>query len=168
MRAAYPDMPELSLNSSVNGVTRLAQEQRDFVWIRVWLNLETVIQGPLVPVRHASYVESIDNGGLAQGIAQALFEEIVYNESGQLITGSLMDYAVPVAEYLPSFETDRTETRTPVNELGAKGIGELATIGSAPAVVNAVMDALSPLGIRHLDMPLRPERIWQAIQAART
>ncbi|MGH2459905.1 MAG: molybdopterin cofactor-binding domain-containing protein [Chloroflexota bacterium] len=100
-------------------------------------------------------------------IAQALFEEECYDEEGQLITGSLMDYPVPIAENLPSFETARTETLTPVNPLGAKGVGELATMGSAPAVVNAVMDALSPLGIRHVDMPLRPERIWRAIQAAR-
>ncbi len=111
-------------------------------------------------------VEGQVHGGLAQGIAQALWEEVVYDESGQLLTGSLMDYAVPVAEGLPSFETDRTETPTPINPLGAKGIGELATIGSAPAVVNAVMDALSPFGIRHLDMPLRPERVWRAIHAA--
>ncbi len=112
-------------------------------------------------------VEGQVHGGLAQGIAQALWEEVSYDASGQLITGSLMDYAVPIAENLPSFETDRTETPTPLNVLGAKGIGELATIGSAPAVVNAVMDALSPLGIRHLDMPLRPERVWKAIQDAR-
>lgn len=112
-------------------------------------------------------VEGQVHGGLAQGIAQALFEEVRYDEDGQLLTGSLLDYAVPVAEYLPSFETARTETPTPVNPLGAKGVGELATMGSAPAVVNAVIDALSPLGIRHLDMPLTPERVWQAIQAVR-
>ena len=107
------------------------------------------------------------HGGLAQGIAQALVEEVSYDDDGQLITGSLLDYAVPIAENLPSFETARTETLTPVNPLGAKGVGELATMGSAPAVVNAVIDALSPLGIRHLDMPLRPERIWRAIHEAR-
>jgi carbon-monoxide dehydrogenase large subunit len=111
-------------------------------------------------------VEGQVHGGLAQGIAQALWEEIVYDESGQLITGSLMDYAVPVAENLPSFETDRTVTTTPLNPLGAKGIGELATIGSAPTIVNAVMDALEPFGIRHLDMPLRPEKVWRAIRGA--
>jgi carbon-monoxide dehydrogenase large subunit len=111
-------------------------------------------------------VEGQVHGGLAQGIAQALWEEIVYDEAGQLITGSLMDYAVPVAEVLPLFETDRTVTTTPLNPLGAKGIGELATIGSAPTIVNAVVDALSPFGIRHLDMPLRPERVWRAIRAA--
>ncbi|HEX5501256.1 MAG TPA: xanthine dehydrogenase family protein molybdopterin-binding subunit [Thermomicrobiales bacterium] len=107
------------------------------------------------------------HGGLAQGIGQALWEEIVYDESGQLVTGSLMDYAVPKAEFLPWFENDRTETPSPRNPLGAKGIGELATIGSTPAVVNAVVDALSPLGVRHLDMPLKPERLWRIIQEAR-
>src|SRR5579875_388523 len=112
-------------------------------------------------------VEGQVHGGLTQGIAQALWEQVVYDESGQLITGTLMDYPVPVAEWLPSYETHRTETLTPLNPLGAKGIGELATIGSAPCVVNAVMDALSPFGIRHLDMPLTPERVWSAIRAAK-
>ncbi len=102
-------------------------------------------------------------GGLAQGIAQALLEELVYGEDGQLQTGSLMDYAVPRADDLPSFVTDQTVTPTPFNPMGAKGIGEAATIGSTPAVVNAVVDALRPSGVRHLDMPLRPERVWRAI-----
>jgi carbon-monoxide dehydrogenase large subunit len=107
------------------------------------------------------------HGGLTQGIAQALYEEIVYDENGQVVTGTLMDYAVPKASYLPMFENDRTETPSPLNPLGAKGIGELATISSTPTIVNAVVDALSPLGITHLDMPLKPQRIWQAIQDAR-
>jgi len=104
------------------------------------------------------------HGGLAQGIAQALLEELVYGEDGQLVTGSLMDYTVPRADDLPSFVTDQTVTPTPFNPMGAKGIGEAATIGSTPAVANAVVDALRPFGVRHLDMPLRPERVWQAIQ----
>jgi carbon-monoxide dehydrogenase large subunit len=107
------------------------------------------------------------HGGLAQGIAQALHEHLVYGEDGQLVTGSLMDYAVPRADDLPSFVTDQTVTPTPVNPMGAKGIGEAATIGSTPATVNAVVDALKPLGVRHLDMPLRPERVWKAIQTAK-
>ena len=107
------------------------------------------------------------HGGLTQGIAQAIYEEIVYDEDGQLITGSLMDYAIPKSEFLPQFENDRTETPSPLNPLGAKGIGELATIGSTPAMVNAVVDALSPFGIVHMDMPMKPERIWMAIEAAR-
>jgi carbon-monoxide dehydrogenase large subunit len=103
------------------------------------------------------------HGGLAQGIAQALWEEIVYDENGQLLTGSLMDYTAPRASMLPSFKTDQTETPTPRNPLGAKGIGEAATIGSTPAIVNAVVDAL---GARHLDMPLRAEKVWRALQDA--
>jgi len=111
-------------------------------------------------------VEGQVHGGLAQGIAQALWEEIEYDEGGQLVTGSLMDYAVPVAEGLPTFELDETVTTTPVNPMGVKGIGELATIGSAPTIVNAVLDALAPFGIKHIDMPLRPEKVWAAIQAS--
>jgi carbon-monoxide dehydrogenase large subunit len=113
-------------------------------------------------------VEGQVHGGLAQGIAQALFEEVVYDGQSQLLTGSLMDYAVPRADQFPHFVTEQTETPTPHNPLGAKGIGEAATIGSTPAVVNAVMDALKPLGVRHLDMPLSPPKIWQAIVAAET
>ncbi|HVC31936.1 MAG TPA: xanthine dehydrogenase family protein molybdopterin-binding subunit [Chloroflexota bacterium] len=102
------------------------------------------------------------HGGIAQGAAQALMEEVVYdNETGQLMTGSLMDYAVPVAEDLPNFELDHTVTPTPVNPLGAKGVGEAGTIGSTPAVANAVVDAL---GVRHADMPFRPERVWKVLR----
>ncbi|MGH7392028.1 MAG: xanthine dehydrogenase family protein molybdopterin-binding subunit [Candidatus Rokuibacteriota bacterium] len=104
------------------------------------------------------------HGGLAQGIAQALLEALVFGEDGQLLTGSLMDYAVPHADDLPSFTLAETVTPTPFNPLGAKGIGEAATIGSTPAVVNAVVDALRSFGITHLDMPLRPERVWRALQ----
>ena len=104
------------------------------------------------------------HGGLAQGIAQALLEELVFGADGQLVTGSLMDYAVPHADDLPSFLTDQTVTPTPHNPMGAKGIGEAATIGSTPAVVNAVVDALRPFGVRHLDMPLRPERVWRVLR----
>ena len=103
------------------------------------------------------------HGGLAQGIAQALWEEVVYSEDGQLLTGSLMDYAVPRAEDLPSFRDSATVTPSPRNPLGAKGIGEAATIGSTPATVNAVVDALrSAAGVKHLDMPLRPSDLRQA------
>ena len=103
------------------------------------------------------------HGGLAQGIAQALVEEIVYGADGQLLTGSLMDYAVPHAGDLPLFTIDQTVTPTPFNPMGAKGIGEAATIGSTPATVNAVVDALKHAGVRHLDMPLRAERVWRAL-----
>jgi carbon-monoxide dehydrogenase large subunit len=107
------------------------------------------------------------HGGIAQGIAQALWESGVYDEDGQLRTSSLMNYAVPKAEFFPPFEVERTETPTDVNPLGVKGAGETGTIASTPAVVNAVVDALMPLGIRHLDMPLTPERVWQAIEQAK-
>ncbi len=107
------------------------------------------------------------HGGLAQGIAQALLEEMVYDADGQLVTGSLMDYAVPHAGDLPMFTTDQTVTTTPFNPMGAKGIGEAATIGSTPATVNAVVDALKHLGVRHLDMPLRAERVWRALHPAK-
>ncbi len=104
------------------------------------------------------------HGGIAQGMAQALFEEAVYDENGQLLTGELMDYAVPKAHQLPSFELDHTETPTPVNPLGAKGVGEAGTIGSTPAVANAVIDALAPFGVQHVDLPLRPEKLWRLMQ----
>jgi carbon-monoxide dehydrogenase large subunit len=102
------------------------------------------------------------HGGLAQGIAQALLEEVVYDESGQLVTGTLNDYAIPKASDFPMFEMSRTETPSPVNPLGVKGIGEAATIGSTPAIVNAVCNAL---GVKHIDMPLRPERVWRAMHS---
>jgi aerobic carbon-monoxide dehydrogenase large subunit len=108
------------------------------------------------------------HGGIAQGVAQALWEGALYDENGQLQTSSLMGYAVPKAEWFPPLEVERTVTPTDVNPLGAKGAGETGTIASTPAVVNAVMDALAPLGIRHLDMPLTPERVWRAIEEARS
>jgi carbon-monoxide dehydrogenase large subunit len=106
-------------------------------------------------------VEGQVHGGLAQGIGQALMEEAVYGDDGQLITGSFMDYNLPKADQLPSFELYRTTTPTPVNPLGAKGIGEAGTIGSTPCVVNAVCDALAPFGVDHIDMMLRPEKLWR-------
>ncbi|MXV92677.1 MAG: molybdopterin-dependent oxidoreductase [Chloroflexi bacterium] len=106
------------------------------------------------------------HGGLAQGIGQALLEQVIYDEQGQLLTGTMMDYTMPRADDFPHFTLDATVTETTLNPLGAKGIGEAATIGSTPAVVNAVMDALRPLGIRHIDMPLTPSRIWEAMQSA--
>lgn len=111
-------------------------------------------------------VEAQIHGGLAQGIGQALFEEVLYDNDGQLLSGTLMDYALPIAQELPNFVTDLIETPSPTNPLGAKGVGEAGCIGGPPAIVNAVLDALSPLGIRSIDMPLRPEKIWAQIQAA--
>jgi carbon-monoxide dehydrogenase large subunit len=106
------------------------------------------------------------HGGIAQGIAQALYEGVVYDDDGNPLTANLMDYAMPSAAELPSFEASNTQTPTPLNPLGAKGIGESGTIGSTPSVQNAVVDALSHLGVRHLDMPMTAERVWRAIQDA--
>ena len=112
-------------------------------------------------------VEGQVHGGIAQGIGQALYEEVVYDENGQLLTATLMDYAVPRAAMLPLYELAGTVTPTPLNPLGAKGAGEAGAIGAPPCVVNAVVDALHPFGIRHLDMPLKPEKIWRAIRAVK-
>ena len=103
------------------------------------------------------------HGGIAQGVAQALFERGVYDDNGQLVTGTLMDYAIPVASSLPSYELDRTVTPSPVNPMGVKGAGEAGTIGSAQAVMNAVIDALAPFGVKHLQMPATAERVWKAM-----
>ena len=106
------------------------------------------------------------HGGIAQGAAQALWEGAQYDSNGQLLTGSMMNYALPKAEFLPMFETDRTVTPSPINPLGVKGAGEAGTIASTAAVANAVIDALAPFGVRHLDMPLTPSKIWAAIQGS--
>ena len=111
-------------------------------------------------------VDGQRHGGIVQGIGQALFEGAVYDEDGQLLSGSLMDYAIPIASELVWMETDRTETPTPANPLGIKGIGEAGTIAAAPAIVNAVVDALESLGIEDIDMPLSPQNVWHAIQSA--
>ncbi len=112
-------------------------------------------------------VEGQLHGGITQGIGQALYESAVYDDNGQLLSGSMMEYHVPTAENVPAFKLDHTVTLTTTNPLGVKGIGEAGTIGSTPAAANAVIDALSPLGIEHLDMPLTPEKIWRAIEKSR-
>jgi carbon-monoxide dehydrogenase large subunit len=111
-------------------------------------------------------VEGQQHGGIAAGIGQALFEEVRFDDSGNPITANFADYAVPSAAELPSFDVRSTETPTPLNPLGAKGIGEAATIGSTPAVQNAVIDAVAHLGVRHIDMPCTAERVWRAIDDA--
>ncbi|HKW63229.1 MAG TPA: xanthine dehydrogenase family protein molybdopterin-binding subunit [Candidatus Acidoferrum sp.] len=103
------------------------------------------------------------HGGVAQGLGQALWEQAVYDDNGQLLTGELMDYAMPRAHLMPWIENLNTVTPSPVNPLGVKGVGEAGTIGCSPAVVNSVVDALSPLGVRHIDMPLTPEKIWKLL-----
>lgn len=104
-------------------------------------------------------------GGIVQSLGQAYLEEAVYDENGQLVTGTFMDYAIPRAHDVPWLELGRTETPTPVNPLGVKGVGEAGTIGATPALVNAVVDALRPFGVKHIDMPLRPEKVWKLMQA---
>jgi len=109
-------------------------------------------------------VEGQIHGGLAQGIGAAMMEEAVWDESGQLVTGSFMDYAMPIAEDLPTFTLDRTVTPSPHNPLGVKGMGESPTIAAVPAIVNAVVDALTPLGVTHVDIPVTSEKIWKIIR----
>lgn len=111
-------------------------------------------------------VQGQQHGGIASGIGQALFEEVRFDADGNPVTSNFADYAVPSAAEMPSFDVHSTETPSPLNPLGAKGIGEAATIGSTPAIQNAVIDAVSHLGVRHIDMPCTPERVWAAIQAA--
>jgi carbon-monoxide dehydrogenase large subunit len=135
--------------------------------------------GRVTPLRHVAVddcgrilnpllVNGQQHGGLAQGIAQALYEEVVYDPEGQPLTGTLADYRMPSAADLITYEAANTETPTPMNPLGAKGIGESATVGATPAVQNAVVDALRSIGVRHVDIPCTPERVWRAVQDART
>jgi carbon-monoxide dehydrogenase large subunit len=118
------------------------------------------------PVINPTIVDGQIHGGLAQGIAQALYEGVVYDEDGTLITGSMVDYMIPGAPELPNYTLERTVTPTSSNPLGVKGIGEAGTIGSSQAVINSIIDALEPYGIKHIDMPASPMRVWKAIQDA--
>jgi carbon-monoxide dehydrogenase large subunit len=118
------------------------------------------------PVINPTIVDGQLHGGLAQGIAQALYEGVIYDEEGNLLTASMVNYMIPGAPELPNFTLDRTVTPSPSNPLGVKGVGEAGTIGAPPAVINSVVDALSPLGITHIDMPASPMRVWKAIQNA--
>ena len=110
--------------------------------------------------RSASFI-----GGV--GIATALYEEGIYDEEGNLLTANLVSYLIPSTAELPSYELDRTESKSPTNPLGVKGVGETGTIGAPPAVINAVVDALSHLGVTDVQMPATPERVWRAIEEAR-
>jgi carbon-monoxide dehydrogenase large subunit len=118
------------------------------------------------PVINPTIVDGQLHGGLAQGIAQALYEGVIYDEDGNLLTASMVNYMIPGAPELPNYTLDRTVTPSPSNPLGVKGVGEAGTIGAPPAVINSVVDALSPMGIRHIDMPASPMRVWKAIQNA--
>jgi carbon-monoxide dehydrogenase large subunit len=118
------------------------------------------------PAINPMLIDGQVHGGVLHAIGQALYEQMVYDDAGQLVTGTFVDYALPTAAEVPSFETDRTETPSPTNTLGVKGIGEAGTIGATPTIHNAVVDALAPLGVTYLDMPLTPMRVWQAIERA--
>jgi carbon-monoxide dehydrogenase large subunit len=118
------------------------------------------------PVINPVIVDGQLHGGLAQGIAQALYEGVIYDESGTLMTGSMVDYMIPGAPELPNYTLERTVTPSPSNPLGVKGVGEAGTIGSTPAVINSIIDALEPFGVKHIDMPASPMRVWKAIQNA--
>jgi carbon-monoxide dehydrogenase large subunit len=109
-------------------------------------------------------VEGQVHGGLTDGVGIALMEMVGYDEEGNCLSASLMDYLIPTAVEVPEWETDYTVTPSPHHPLGAKGIGESATVGSPPAIVNAVCDALAPYGVRHMDMPCTPARVWDAMQ----
>jgi carbon-monoxide dehydrogenase large subunit len=108
-------------------------------------------------------IEGQIHGGVVYGIGQALYERVHYDEQGQLVTGTFVDYALPTAAEMPLFETDRTVTPSPVNSMGVKGVGEAGTIAASAAVTNAVIDALRPLGVEYMNMPLSPMRVWEAI-----
>ncbi|MBA2497681.1 MAG: molybdopterin-dependent oxidoreductase, partial [Acidimicrobiia bacterium] len=113
-------------------------------------------------------IEGQIHGGLVDGIGMALMEMIAFDEDGNCLSGSLMDYLIPTALECPDFETGHTVTESPHHPIGAKGVGESATVGSPPAIVNAVVDALKPFGVRHADMPLTPSRVWEAMQGRAT
>lgn len=117
-------------------------------------------------VMNPALVEGQLRGGFAQGFGEAMMEQIVFDADGQLLTGSLMDYALPRAKDVPVLVLRGTEHPSPMNALGAKGVGEAGTIGAPVAILNAVLDALAPLGVAHLDMPLAPCKVWSAIRAA--
>ncbi|HEY0636949.1 MAG TPA: xanthine dehydrogenase family protein molybdopterin-binding subunit [Pseudonocardiaceae bacterium] len=171
----YPEGMELSLDSdatfdpenlSYPHGTHLAAIEVDTetgaVHVRSYVAVDDVgtVVNPLI-------VEGQVHGGLAQGIAQALFEEAVHDEGGTLVTGTMADYLIPSAADLPSFTTDRTETPSTSNPIGAKGVGEAGTIASTPAIVNGVLDAIRHLGVRDVEMPCSPRRVWAALQGAR-
>ena len=160
---AYYDPSNFTFPNSVHIAQVEVDPETGQVTIQRYVSVDDVgkVVNPLI-------VEGQISGGIAQGVGQALWEYGNYDEdSGQLIAGNLLEYAMPHAHYFPSFEMSRVETASPHNPLGVKGAGEMGTIASTPAVANAVMDALAPLGVKHIDMPLTPEKIWRAMQAAK-
>jgi aerobic carbon-monoxide dehydrogenase large subunit len=131
------------------------------VTIRDWYGVDDC--GPVI---NPTIVDGQLHGGLAQGIAQALYEGAIYDEDGTLTTSSMVDYMIPGAPELPNYTLERTVTPSPSNPLGVKGVGEAGTIGATPAVINSIIDALEPFGVQHIDMPASPMRVWKAIQNA--
>ncbi|HVL85741.1 MAG TPA: xanthine dehydrogenase family protein molybdopterin-binding subunit [Pseudonocardia sp.] len=160
--ADYTYDPE---NFSFPHGTHLAAMEVDTETGRVKLRKYVCVDDVGVPV-NPLIVEGQVHGGLAQGIAQALFEEANYDESGTLVNGTFVDYTLPSAADLPSFTTDRTETPSTSNPLGVKGVGEAGTIASTPAIVNGIIDAVRHLGVNEVEMPCTPQRVWRAIQTA--
>jgi carbon-monoxide dehydrogenase large subunit len=169
---------ELAANGELQARSNFAQDGATFPFgahvAVVEVDLDT---GAVTPIRHVAVddcgrilnpliVAGQQHGGIAQGIAQALWEQYLYDDDGNPRTATLTDYLMPSAAEFPSFEASNTETPSPRNPLGAKGIGESGTIGSTPAVQSAVIDALSHLGVRHIDIPCSPERVWNVIRAA--
>jgi carbon-monoxide dehydrogenase large subunit len=154
-----PENSRSARNPPVRGRRRLTET--GMVTIRSYVAVDAIgkVVNPLI-------VDGQVHGGIAQGIGQALYEEAVYDDAGNLLTPTLADYLIPSAADLPSYVTDRTETPA-ATRLGVKGVGEAGTIASTPAVVNAVVDALRPLGVRDVTMPCSPERVWRTIEEAR-
>jgi len=155
-------MPQMTVPSGAHAA--VVEVDREIGRVRV---LRYVAVDDCGRVINPLLVEGQIHGSLAQGLGQALFEEAAYSGDGQLLTGSLLDYTVPTAADLPEFLCESRESPSPLNPLGAKGIGESGTIGAPPAIVNAVEDALRPDGIAPLQLPLTPDRVWTALQAAR-
>jgi len=120
---------------------------------------------PINPI-NPMLIDGQIHGGVVFGIGQALYEQVAYDDDGQLVTGTFVNYALPTAAEVPSFETDRTVTPSPVNSMGVKGVGEAGTIAASAVVTNAVIDAIRPLGVDYMNMPLSPIRVWEAIQDA--
>ncbi len=167
LRAALPDGLQADEDFSPPGATypfgthmAIIEIDPDNGQIRIVRYVTVDDCGPAI---NPLLIEGQVHGGIAQGVGQALLEQALYDEGGQLVSGSFMDYNVPRADNFPIYETHRTETPTPLNPMGVKGIGEAATIGSTPCIANAVIDALSHLGVRQLDMPFTPEKVWRAV-----
>jgi len=159
---AYYDPANFTFPNSVHIVQVEVDRETGQVTIQRYVAVDDVgkVINPLI-------VEGQISGGIVQGVGQALWEHGKYDESsGQLISGNLLEYAMPHAHYFPSFEIGRTETASPHNPLGVKGAGEMGSIAATPAIANAVMDALAPFGVKHIDLPLTPEKIWRAMQSA--